>query len=121
MLLYYIPVQDMVVEQEYLIHDFVSMLGSIGGTLGMFIGFSFLGIFLSSMGWLQKLVEYFFDRKIFPTSENIIVVKEANENAPKEDRFDSNLNGAGEYVTEFKKLEDKMNQVLQSLEELSKN
>ena len=29
------------VEEEYLIHDFVGMLGSIGGTLGLFVGFFF--------------------------------------------------------------------------------
>ena len=34
----------MTVEMEYLINDFVKMLGSIGGTLGMCIGFSFLGL-----------------------------------------------------------------------------
>ena len=34
----------MTVEKEYLINDFVKMLGSIGGTLGMCIGFSFLGM-----------------------------------------------------------------------------
>ena len=30
---------------EYLIYDFNSMIGSIGGTLGMFIGFSFRNVF----------------------------------------------------------------------------
>ena len=30
----------MKVEEEYLIHDFVGMLGSLGGTLGLFTGFS---------------------------------------------------------------------------------
>ena len=40
------------VEEEYLVQDFVGMLGSIGGTLGLFIGFSFLG---GSSYFLQRL------------------------------------------------------------------
>ena len=33
----------MKVDEEYLVQDFVGMLGSIGGTLGLFVGFSFTG------------------------------------------------------------------------------
>ena len=32
--------EDMIVYEEYLIQDLMSMMGSIGGTLGLFIGFS---------------------------------------------------------------------------------
>ena len=32
------------VKEEYLIYDFVSMIGAIGGTLGLCIGFSFLDL-----------------------------------------------------------------------------
>ena len=108
----------MVVEQEYLIHDFASMLGSIGGTLGMFIGFSFLGSFTTLMSWLQRLVEYFFSEKTFVTKSKIIQVKEANENPPKNRKLSSDFNE--EYVkrSEF---EDKMSEVLKSIEELTKN
>ena len=31
--------------EEYLIYDIVNMVGSVGGNLGMWIGFSFTGIF----------------------------------------------------------------------------
>ena len=31
----------MSVSREYLVYDFIGMVGSVGGTLGMFIGFSF--------------------------------------------------------------------------------
>ena len=35
----------MIVHEEYLVYDFVTMIGSIGGTLGLCIGFSFSGLF----------------------------------------------------------------------------
>ena len=54
------------VEEEYLVQDFVGMLGSIGGTLGLFIGFSFLGgssYFLEHLqifmqGFIAKISSY---------------------------------------------------------------
>ena len=42
------------VEEEYLINDFVKMLGSIGGTLGMCIGFSFLGVATILLQYLER-------------------------------------------------------------------
>ena len=32
------------ITQEYLIYDFIGMVGSVGGTLGMFVGFSFIDV-----------------------------------------------------------------------------
>ena len=34
----------MKVQEEYLIYDEVGLIGSVGGTFGMFIGFSFANI-----------------------------------------------------------------------------
>ena len=31
--------------EEYLIYDFIGMVASVGGTIGMFIGFSFRDVF----------------------------------------------------------------------------
>ena len=121
--LYQIPDQNMVVEQEYLIHDFTSMLGSIGGTLGMFIGFSFLGTLSSLLSGLQRLIEYIFSRKDIAKSRNVVHVKEANENPLKNCKFGSDFNEE-EYVkkSELKKLvEDKVNQMLESIENFSRN
>ena len=47
----------MKVEEEYYLHDFVGMLGSIGGTLGLFIGFSFLGGIFSLIHHIQAFIE----------------------------------------------------------------
>ena len=47
----------MKVEEEYFVHDFVGVLGSIGGTLGLFIGFSFLGGLSFLINHLQAFIE----------------------------------------------------------------
>ena len=73
---YYIPLKDMTIQKEYLIHDFIGMLGSIGGTLGMFISFSFLGVILSLMEYLQKFMHYLSYKK---SKNNVIQIKEADK------------------------------------------
>ena len=45
------PEDKETVKQEIRIYDEASLIGSLGGTLGLFIGFSFLGVF-----------DYLFDR-----------------------------------------------------------
>ena len=42
--------------QEYLIYDTMGMIGSVGGTLGMFIGFSMTGVISSLIGYFGKCV-----------------------------------------------------------------
>ena len=51
------------VEEEYLIQDFVGMLGSIGGTLGLFVGFSIFGGLSFILDHLQIFVEKFSKKK----------------------------------------------------------
>ena len=52
------------VEEEYLIHDFVGMLGSIGGTLGLFVGFSFLGGMFHMFDFMQEILKKFTTKTI---------------------------------------------------------
>ena len=59
------------VEEEYLIHDFVGMLGSIGGTLGLFVGFSFL----SGISYILKYVQVFIKEFISKKSNKLDDVK----------------------------------------------
>ena len=54
---YNMPNTKMRVEEEYLIRDFVSMLGSIGGTLGMCTGFSCIGILSFILSFFQTMIE----------------------------------------------------------------
>ena len=42
------------VYEEYLIFDAIGMIGSVGGTLGMFIGFSMIGVISWIFGRLKK-------------------------------------------------------------------
>ena len=53
---------EMFVNEEYLIYDFNSMIGSIGGTLGLFIGFAFSNVISSVLNscrdfTLRKIVQ----------------------------------------------------------------
>ena len=41
--------------EEYLIYDFITMIGSIGGTLGLCIGFSFSNLFISLISSFKVL------------------------------------------------------------------
>ena len=68
------------IEQEYLVQDFVGMLGSIGGTLGLFIGFSFLGGSSYLLHQLQIFLEVFSARmsKVAFKESSIIKVKPQN-------------------------------------------
>ena len=45
------------VNEEYLIYDFVGLVGSIGGTLGMFIGFSFINVITHILTFLQHQLQ----------------------------------------------------------------
>ena len=45
------------VHEEYLVHDFISMIGSVGGTLGMCIGFSFTGFSSSILNQILKILK----------------------------------------------------------------
>ena len=39
---YQFPTEEVMYFKEYIIYDFSGMIGSVGGSLGLFIGFSFL-------------------------------------------------------------------------------
>ena len=43
------------VKQEYLVNSLMSLVGNIGGTMGMFIGFSIIGMFESMTAYLDIL------------------------------------------------------------------
>ena len=45
------------VYEEYLIYDLIGMTGSVGGTLGMFIGFSFYNVFLGILDFFQIITK----------------------------------------------------------------
>ena len=60
--------------EEYLVYDSISMIGSVGGTLGMCIGFSFTGLISPLINLLQQLMEFIKKKvtkqKIFKSNQN---------------------------------------------------
>ena len=50
--------QEVTVNEEFMIFDTVSMISSIGGTMGLCIGFSFLAV----SQWTLEWIEYFLKR-----------------------------------------------------------
>ena len=62
---------ELQVKEEYVIYDFVGMISSIGGNLGLFIGFSFFDAFC----WILDLIQKWFSKirsgKII--SSNIVI------------------------------------------------
>ena len=44
------------VSKEYLIYDFIGMIGSVGGTIGMFIGFSFFDVIGRLSTYLKTVI-----------------------------------------------------------------
>ena len=45
------------VKEEYLIYDLVLMIGAIGGTMGLCIGFSFADVFASLIQYTNLMVD----------------------------------------------------------------
>ena len=43
---------------EYILYDLISMVGNVGGTLGLFIGFSFTGLIAFVLQSFLKIMEY---------------------------------------------------------------
>ena len=51
-----IPPEKILVFEEYLVFDAFGMIGSIGGALGLCIGFSFSGVIASIVEFIQKRI-----------------------------------------------------------------
>ena len=81
----------MKVEEEYLIQYFVGMLSSIGGTLGMFVGFSFVGLLSFVLDHLQRMLERLMDSKtlseVGKMPKGLIKVKNIKDTAIMEDKI----------------------------------
>ena len=53
-LIYQFSKNETIVFEEYLIYDLISMIGSVGGTLGLFIGFSFNNVVSDILYQIKK-------------------------------------------------------------------
>ena len=66
----------MIVKEEYLIYDLISMIGSVGGTLGLCVGFSFFGLIDFLLASLKMFIPKHF-KSGYVEPNNIIKVKES--------------------------------------------
>ena len=57
------PPASVTMNEEYLIYDFVGFLAAIGGTMGMWIGFSFVCFSSLLLKNIQSLINYIFSPK----------------------------------------------------------
>ena len=57
------------ITEEYLIYDTLTVISSVGGTLGMCIGFSFTNIIAYLMILIQNLIDKFQDKKYFTSKK----------------------------------------------------
>ena len=101
-----IPKMNMKVEEEYLIQDFVGMLGSIGGTLGLFIGFSFLG----GTFFILDHFQFFFERFTTKLPGQVDGIKNRNviNVLPKDDERDETLVTMDDILARMKIIEENM-------------
>ena len=96
------------VYEEYIICDFISMIGSVGGTLGLFIGFSFSNILMHLIGYLKLL----FNKVVKTHFKNLNAIDskydEKSQNA-------NGLDGNTEYRHKFAVMEMELKQIKQNL------
>ena len=82
---------NVMVNEEYLIYDTITMISSVGGTLGMCIGFSFTNIIANIFVLIQKLrniIKSKASSKKFVQPVDVLFVKPVNyeqENVKLED------------------------------------
>ena len=48
------------VHQEYLLYDMTGVVGTVGGTLGLFIGFSFWTLLGLIFSWMKYLIKHYW-------------------------------------------------------------
>ena len=94
---YFLPPQSVIIQEEYLIYDFAGMLGTIGGTLGMCIGFSFVGL----VSMLLQYFDSFLD--CFKIGKNSIENRKSN---PKLTMVKSSDNGFVQVKSKRMKMEE---------------
>lgn len=69
--MYMFETMELQVKEEYVIYDFVGMISSIGGNLGLFIGFSFFDAFCWLLDLIQKWISNINSGKVI--SSNIVI------------------------------------------------
>ena len=68
------------VHTEYLLYDFISTLGNVGGTLGLFIGFSVSGLITFILNFFIKMVEVVQNWNTLRATQNKITMVQTKPN-----------------------------------------
>ena len=89
--------------KEYIIFDAIGMIGSVGGTLGLFIGFSFSNVLTIIMEYLELIIVKIYPRKTNPTH-----VKRITHNDETEETYDEKLDINTKCANKFAMLEVQM-------------
>ena len=57
LMLTFVPPPKMKIKEEYLIYDTIAFISSVGGTLGLCVGFSFYNFGSLVLRWIQRGIE----------------------------------------------------------------
>ena len=85
---------------EYIIVDTMTMIGSIGGTLGLYVGFNFFDFAMQIMGWIQMLVVKISQSSIFKEEKKKEQKKDEKKEEKKDQEKDEEKNQEKELKTE---------------------
>ena len=119
---YEFPSNSTTVYEEYLVYDAINTIGSVGGTLGMCIGFSFTGLISSMINILEYAIfivkRKFANRKFLKStshneSMNLTIKSKQNGMMIREEKLQNDINFEENLVEKIsKQLEEKFGQVL---------
>ena len=101
------------VYEQYVICDFITMIGSVGGTLGLFIGFSFSNMFVCIIEYLQRLLTAF--KNYFRISDTVFNNDNDNETSQNE-----NLNKTIQHLDRITLIEIQLEQTEEKLATMEK-
>ena len=115
------------VSEEYLISNIVAMVGAIGGTLGMFTGFSFTGFFSTSIICFQKIYLRVINKaQEDQESTGALIIQTMSSEAQTEVRFEDqtarqNIAKLDDRVLSLEKSVEKLKHQVSQQEEILKD
>ena len=98
------------VKKEYLIYDGIALISSIGGTLGLSIGFSFYNLSDDLLGWLRKGIKWIdnykvgVEKRLHDKIDSQKRVTSSNPNKIKMDTIDSRFAAMNREMQELAKI-----------------
>ena len=95
--------ESVTVSEEYMIYDTIGMIGSVGGTLGMFLGFSFTSVISLVISYFQRLkIEPGRICKLFRRRARPQLFKAADEHHKPDNQSKTQFNQSQNQVNQLK-------------------